>query len=117
MPVANVRITLVIDQTKLRLFHRPGYARLYTRPYFHNVEHIAMNIANNQHMMTSSNGNIFCVTLPLCEEFNGHRWIPLTKASDAELWCFLWFVPEQTIELTIEKPVIDDAIALIMTSQ
>ena len=26
------------------------------------------------------------------------RWIPLTKASDAELWCFLWFVPEQRIK-------------------
>ena len=41
-------------------------------------------------MMTSSNGNIFRVTVPLCGEFTGHRWIPLTKASDAELWCFLW---------------------------
>ena len=37
-------------------------------------------------MMTSSNGNLFRVTGPYC----GHRWIPLTKASDAELWCFLW---------------------------
>ena len=42
-------------------------------------------------MMTSSNGNIFRVTGPLCREFTCHRWIPLTKASDAELWCFLWF--------------------------
>ena len=25
-------------------------------------------------------------------------WIPLTKASDAELCCFLWFAPWQTIE-------------------
>ena len=41
-------------------------------------------------MMTSSNGNNFRVTGPLCGEFIGHRWIPLTKASDAELWCFLW---------------------------
>ena len=24
-----------------------------------------------------------------------HMWIPLTKASDAELWCFLWSAPEQ----------------------
>ena len=40
-------------------------------------------------MMTSSNANIFCVTGPLCGEFTGHRWIPLTKASDAELWYFL----------------------------
>ena len=27
-----------------------------------------------QHMMTSSNGNIFRVTGPLCGEFTGHRW-------------------------------------------
>ena len=39
--------------------------------------------------MTSSNGNIFSVTGPLCGEFTGHRWIPRTKASDGELWCFL----------------------------
>ena len=41
-------------------------------------------------MMTSSNGNIFRATGPLRGEFIGHRWIPLAKASDAELWCFLW---------------------------
>ena len=41
-------------------------------------------------MMMSSNGSIFRVTGALCGEFTGHRWIPLTKASDAELWCFLW---------------------------
>ena len=45
-------------------------------------------------MMTSSNGNIFRVTGPLCGEFTGHRWIPRIKASDVELWCFLWFAPE-----------------------
>ena len=45
-------------------------------------------------MMTSSIGNIFRVTGPLCGEFTGDRWIPLTKASDAELWCFLSSVPE-----------------------
>ena len=44
-------------------------------------------------MMTSSNGNIFRVTSPLCGEFTGHRWIPLTKASGAEFWCFLWSAP------------------------
>ena len=42
-------------------------------------------------IMTSSNGNIFRVTGSLCGEFTGHRWIPCTKSSDAELWCFLWF--------------------------
>ena len=36
--------------------------------------------------MTSSNGNIFRVTGPLCVEFTAQRRIPHTKASDAELW-------------------------------
>ena len=44
-------------------------------------------------MMTSSNGSIFRVTGPLWGEFTGHWWIPLPKASDAELWCFLWSAP------------------------
>ena len=37
-------------------------------------------------MMTSSNEGIFRVSGPL------------TTTSDAELWCFLWFAPEQTVE-------------------
>ena len=41
-------------------------------------------------MMTSSNRNIFRVIGLLCGEITGHRWIPLTKASNAELWGFLW---------------------------
>ena len=45
------------------------------------------------HMIASSNGNIFRVTGPLCGEFASHRWIPLPKASDAGLWCFLWSMP------------------------
>ena len=66
-------------------------------------------------MMTSPNGNIFCVTGPLWGESTGHRWIPLTKASDSELWCFLRSAPAQTVEQTIEAAVIWDAIALIVT--
>ena len=45
------------------------------------------------HMMTSSNGNIFRVTGHLCGEFTGDRWIPRTKVSNADLWCFLWSPP------------------------
>ena len=44
-------------------------------------------------LMASSNGNIFRVTGALCGEFTGHRRIPLTKAGDGELWCFLWSAP------------------------
>ena len=38
--------------------------------------------------MTSSNGNIFRVNGPLCGKFTDHKWISLTKVSDAEFWCF-----------------------------
>ena len=44
------------------------------------------------------------------------RWPAHTKASDAELWCFLWSAPEPTLEQTMETPVIWDAIVRIMTS-
>ena len=67
-------------------------------------------------MMTSSIGNIFCITDPLLGVSTGDRWIPLKKASDAELWCFLSSALEQAVNQTTETPVIWDAIALIMTS-
>ena len=49
-------------------------------------------------ILTSPNGNIFHVTGLLCGEFTGDRWIPHTKACDAELWRFLWSAPEWTVE-------------------
>ena len=62
--------------------------------------------------MTSSNGNIFHVTGPLWwGESSSHRWIRLTKASDMELWRFLWSAPEQAVEQTMETIVFWDAIA------
>ena len=45
-----------------------------------------------------------------------HLWIPLTKASDVELWCFLWSAPEQTVEYTNKTLVIWDDVVLSMTS-
>ena len=73
-------------------------------------------VENCLSMMTSSNGNIFRVTGLLCGEFTGYWWIPRTKSSDAELWCFLWSAPEQTVGQTIVRLVIWDAMKLIMTS-
>ena len=45
-----------------------------------------------------------------------HSPLPLTKASDEELWCFLRCAPEQTAEQTVQMLAIWDAMALIMTS-
>ena len=67
-------------------------------------------------MMTSSNGNIFRVTDPLWRESTSDQWSPIPKASDAEVWCFLWSALEQMVEQTIETPAIWDAIALIVAS-
>ena len=67
-------------------------------------------------MMASSNNNIFRITGPLCGESSGYRWFPLTKASDAGHWCFLWSAPEQTVEQAIETLVILESIEFIMPS-
>ena len=64
-------------------------------------------------MMTSSNGNIFRVTGPLCGEFTGHRWISRTKASDAE---FDVFFDLHLKKRSSKQLVIWDPIMLIMTS-
>ena len=50
-------------------------------------------------IMTSLNGDIFCITDPSHGEFTGDRWLPRIKASDAKLWHFLWFAPEQTAKV------------------
>ena len=35
---------------------------------------------------------------PFVRVIHRSRWIPHTKASDADLWCFLWSGHEQTVE-------------------
>ena len=55
-------------------------------------------------MMMLSNGNIFHITGPLWGESTRHQWIPSRKASDAELWCFLWSVPHQSRRQWLEMP-------------
>ena len=48
-------------------------------------------------MMTSSNGSIFRVTVHLCGEFTGPRWIPRTKASDAGFGVFFDMRPNKRL--------------------
>ena len=74
------------QQTLSTYFHTSCKSDFIWRQYRHwlTAERSLENIC----LMTSSNGNIFRVTGHLCGEFTGHGWIPHTKASDAELWCF-----------------------------
>ena len=58
----------------------------------------------------------FRVAGPLWGESTGHRWISLTKASDAEFCWILRSALEQTVEQTMEKAVIWDVIELIRPS-
>ena len=67
-------------------------------------------------MMTSWNGNAVRVVDPLWWKSTGHQSIPLTKASNAKHWCFLWYPPEQKFEQTVQFPVIWDVITVIVTS-
>ena len=51
----------------------------------------------------------FSIYWPFVREFTGHRWIPISKTSDKELWCFLWSESERTVGQNIETPAIWDA--------
>ena len=89
----------------------------YTCAYMHGgTEKILNDHPYNLVPMMTSNGHIFRVTGLLCGEFTGHRWIPHTKASDAELRCFLWSATEPTVEQTMETQVIWCAITIILMS-
>ena len=55
-------------------------------------------------IMTSSNGSIFRITGPLWGEFTVYQWIPLTKARDAELWCFFDLRLKNWLSRSFETP-------------
>ena len=72
---------------------------IYSRGCYVNIRLWANKqlIKTSPHIMTSSNGNIFRVTGPLRGESIGHWRISLTKASEAELWYYVWSTPEQRL--------------------
>ena len=57
-------------------------------------------------MMMPWHENNFCITGPVCRESTGHDGFPLQRASDPELRYFLCCQPEQTVEQTVELPMI-----------
>ena len=65
------------------------------------------------YMMMSSFGNVFHVSGPLWGESTVHWWIPLTKASSADLWWILSYTPEQMVEQTVELLVIWDTMSVM----
>ena len=84
-------------------------------------------VAETQHRrsrnskMTSSNENIFRVTGPLCGEFTGHRWIPLTKAMTRNFHVFFdlglnktWVNIRETVDLRRRRAHYDVIIMGIM---
>ena len=88
-------LLLVLWIDFLYRFHIKG---IYSNPYdfviriVENEQRLRLCRAltlNKEHMMTSSNGNIFGVTGPLGGEFTGHGEFP---------WGFLWSALEQTAE-------------------
>ena len=66
--------------------------------------------------MTSSNGNIFRVTGPLCREFTGHQWLPPHKGQWREAMMFSLICVWINGWVNNHDFVIWDAIAPIMTS-
>ena len=87
IPTSHVSVTCIAT---------PGNPYLYL--YQPIIQGWCQPIAGQVSMMMLSIENFFHITGPLCGKFTSQRWIPLTKASDVELWCFIWSVPEQELE-------------------
>ena len=68
--------------------------------YRYNMVHHNAMFAQHDNSKDTTNFRISraCHHMKTFPCFPGHRWIPLTKARDSELWCFPWFAPEQTGE-------------------
>ena len=64
-------------------------------------------------IMTSSNGSISSVTVPLCGESSRHRGITLTKGQWSGTLTFLCCQPEQIIKQTLDGLVIRDAMMVM----
>ena len=92
----------VIMMTAIQLTQSRGWARLATHHYaWHNgTRSISSNPGHD--FATSSFCEIwwrhqmeaFSAYWPFVRGIHRSRWIPRTKASDAELWWFLWSAPE-----------------------
>ena len=105
-----------IGFSSVYIYTHPSYFHIFPKILCTAVWYTVSTFQQRKCMMTSANGNIFRVTGPLWKETTGHRWITIKKASDAELWCFLWCAPEQIAEQTVHMLVNWGDIALIMTS-
>ena len=75
--------TLILDTINITVFVAQDLL-----PPFRNMND--NNCSTRKHHMTSSNGTFFALVAFCVGEFTGHRWILRKKASDADLWCFLW---------------------------
>ena len=110
-------VTYVSDRETIHKDWKRCWAKSLVKRYFriHNIRACrdSILISRRRHQKDVIKWELSAL-LALCES-TGHWWISLTKASDAELWCFLWSAPEKKIEQTPEKSVIWDAIELIMT--
>ena len=85
-----------IDDNK----HNRLWPKLYKHIYSF-VHSCNISTANAQlYLMMTSSMDAFSTLLALCE---GNPPVTGGFPSDAELWCFLWSAPEQTVQRTIKS--------------
>ena len=72
-------------------------------------------VARRKSVLSSPrHGNTFPISGPLWGESIGHRWIPLTQASDEGLWCSYYCGSQPAVEQTVDLSTMCDAMALTM---
>ena len=85
---------------------------LRCKPQVHRLTTVKFPWWRHQMETFSASLSLCAGNSPITGEFPAHKgqWrIPRAKASDAELWCFLWSAPEWTFVWTIVRLVIWDA--------
>ena len=68
------RSRVVVVSATVTCWLYPTILKVYLRVKCHSPENNSTICSWSNHMLTSTNGNIFRVTGPLCGEFTGHRW-------------------------------------------
>ena len=96
-PIGPTKVANMLIAVIFHIPHPHNRPSCGSKPIRAKIKMRAM-LLSKSFMMTSSNGNIIRVIGHLCGEFTGPRWIPRTKASDAEFWRSPWSASESTVE-------------------
>ena len=77
-----------------------AYGHAFRDVIYYHFPHVVIRVRNRYaecSFFVGQQSQRLSVHVHFMPHYGDHRWIPLTKARDAELWCFLWSAPEHKL--------------------